>query len=39
LRYVNDLSAKETAQIMEKSEGAIRVMVHRALKELREQVQ
>jgi len=35
LRYVNGLSIKEVAKIMEKSQGATRVMLHRALQELR----
>lgn len=35
LRYIEDYSIKEIAQILEKSEGAIRVLVHRALKALR----
>jgi len=38
-RYLDDLSYKEIAEIMEKPEGTIRVMVHRALKELRKIVE
>ncbi len=34
-RYLDDFSIKEIAQIMEKPEGTIRVLVHRALKELK----
>ncbi len=34
-RYLDDFSIKEIAQIMEKPEGNIRVLVHRALKELK----
>ena len=35
LRYLEGLSTKEVAQYLQKSEGAIRVGLHRALKELR----
>ena len=35
-RYLDDFSAKEIAQIMEKPEGTIRVLIHRALKALKE---
>lgn len=31
LRFVNDLSTKETAEIMNRSTGAVRVLQHRAL--------
>jgi len=31
LRFVNDLSTKETARIMKRSTGAVRVLQHRAL--------
>jgi len=34
--YVNDLSIQEIANLTNKSEGAVRVMLHRALKNLRE---
>ena len=37
-RYLDGLSFKEIAQIMERPEGTIRVMLHRALKELREKM-
>jgi len=33
--YLNDLSIPEIARIMEKPEGTIRVMLHRAIKELK----
>lgn len=33
--YVEDLSVKEIARILDKSEGAVRVALHRGLKELR----
>lgn len=35
LRYINDCSYKEIARVMARTEGAARVLVHRALKELR----
>jgi len=35
LRYIDDLSNKEIAQILGKTEGAVRVMAHRAIKELK----
>lgn len=34
--YLDDLSISEIAVISEKSEGAVRVMLHRALKDLKE---
>lgn len=34
-RYLDELSISEIAKIMEKSEGAVRVVLHRALKSLR----
>lgn len=34
-RYLDDFSNKEIAQILEKPEGTIRVLVHRALKDLK----
>ncbi len=37
--YVDDLSSKEIAQILEKREGNIRVIIHRALKALKEQLE
>lgn len=38
-RYLEGLSIKNIAQMMEKPEGTVRVMVHRALKELREKME
>jgi RNA polymerase sigma-70 factor (ECF subfamily) len=38
-RYLENLSIKEIAKMMEKSKGAVRVMLHRALKELREKME
>jgi RNA polymerase sigma-70 factor (ECF subfamily) len=38
LRYVEGFSPKEIAKILEKSEGATRVLISRALKVLREEV-
>jgi RNA polymerase sigma-70 factor (ECF subfamily) len=35
LRFVNGLSAREIGQIMGKSEGAVRVLIHRALLSVR----
>ncbi len=37
LRFINELSHKETAEVMGKSVGAVRVLQHRALKALQEQ--
>jgi len=34
-RYLDDFSAKEISQIMEKPEGTIRVLIHRALSALK----
>ena len=34
LRFIEDLPLKEAAQAMEKSEGAVKLMQHRAVKEL-----
>lgn len=36
--YIEDLSIAEMAKILDKSEGAVRVMLHRALKTLRETI-
>lgn len=36
LHYIEDYSIKEIAQILEKTEGAIRVLLHRAIRALRE---
>jgi RNA polymerase sigma-70 factor (ECF subfamily) len=38
LRFVNELSAREIGQLMGKSEGAVRVLIHRALASVREQL-
>jgi RNA polymerase sigma-70 factor (ECF subfamily) len=38
LRFINQLSPKETAEIMKRSIGAVRVLQHRALESLREVV-
>lgn len=37
--YVDGLSFREIAKILTKSEGSIRVMTHRALKDLREKIE
>ena len=37
-RYLDDFSPKEIAQIMEKPEGNIRVLIHRALKALKKEM-
>lgn len=39
LRYIEGLSNSEIAEIMDKSEGATRVMLHRALNSLKEQIE
>jgi len=39
LRFISDLSPEETAQVMERSVGAIRVLQHRALAALREEIE
>jgi len=39
LRYIDDYSVEEIALMMNKSENAVRVMLHRALKELREKME
>lgn len=38
LRYIEDLPVSEIAKIMEKSENAVRVTIHRALKALRQEL-
>ena len=38
LRFISDLSPEETAQVMNRSVGAIRVLQHRALAALREEM-
>ena len=37
--YVDDLSSKEIAQILNKKEGNVRVIIHRALQALKEQLE
>ncbi|MEX1295961.1 MAG: sigma-70 family RNA polymerase sigma factor [Candidatus Limnocylindrales bacterium] len=39
LRFVNELSAREIGQIMGKSEGAVRVLIHRALVSVRQRLE
>ncbi|MEX1019112.1 MAG: sigma-70 family RNA polymerase sigma factor [Litorilinea sp.] len=39
LRFVEDLSIAETAQVMQKSEGAVKALQHRALESLRRHLQ
>ena len=36
LRFIEDLSLKETAQILKKTEGAVKLMQHRAMNELKQ---
>jgi RNA polymerase sigma-70 factor (ECF subfamily) len=38
LRFLSDLSPEETAQVMGRSAGAVRVLQHRALSALRMQI-
>jgi RNA polymerase sigma-70 factor (ECF subfamily) len=38
LRFISELSPEETAQVMKKSVGAIRVLQHRALAALRDEI-
>jgi len=38
-RYLDGLSFKQISQIMERPEGTVRVMIHRALKELKEKME
>ena len=38
LKFMNDLTNKEIAKALNKSEGAIRVIQHRALKQLRSKI-
>ena len=38
LRFVEDLSLKETAAILKKSEGAVKLAQHRAIKELKKKL-
>jgi len=39
LHYIDDLKISEIAEITQKSEGAVRVMLHRALKALKEELE
>jgi len=39
LRFVNDLKYSEIAKIMKRTEGSVRVLIHRALQQLREMMQ
>ncbi len=39
LRFISELSPEETAQIMERSVGAVRVLQHRALAALRQEIE
>ena len=39
LRFVNELSAREIGEIMGKSEGAVRVLIHRALASVRQRLE
>lgn len=39
LRFISDLSPEETAQVMQRSQGAVRVLQHRALTALRKLIQ
>ena len=38
LRFISELSPEETAQVMKRSVGAIRVLQHRALNALRQEI-
>ena len=39
LRFIEELSIAETAQVMQKSEGAVKALQHRALASLRRYLQ
>jgi RNA polymerase sigma-70 factor (ECF subfamily) len=39
LRFVDELSAREIGEIMGKSEGAVRVLIHRALASVRQRLE
>jgi RNA polymerase sigma-70 factor, ECF subfamily len=39
LRFADGLSAREIGEVLDRSEGAVRVLLHRALKDLAEQLQ
>jgi len=36
LKYINEFSVAEIAEVMQRSKGSVRVLIHRALKALRE---
>ncbi len=38
MRFINELSSKEVADVLDKSEGAVRVVQHRALKKLKREL-
>ncbi len=38
MRFVEDLPLKETAAVLKKSEGAIKLIQHRAIKELKKKL-
>lgn len=38
LRFADDLSAREIGQVLDRSEGAVRVLLHRALRDLAERL-
>ena len=38
LRFADGLSAREIGEVLDRSEGAVRVLLHRALKDLAEQL-
>jgi RNA polymerase sigma-70 factor, ECF subfamily len=38
MRFIDELSCGEIARILEKSEGTVRVLLHRALKKVREKI-
>ncbi|MFH1233828.1 MAG: RNA polymerase sigma factor [Patescibacteria group bacterium] len=39
LRFINELSSKEMSEILDKSEGNVRVLIHRALKAMKDLVE
>ena len=39
MHYVDDLSVPEIAEIMDKSEGTVRVLLHRALKSVKDKIE
>ena len=38
LRFTDGLSAREIAAVLDRSEGAVRVLLHRALRDLAERI-